>query len=104
MKIPGHWLEDLLFNIGADPEEAIRKDYSGRGMMRGVCLGLTFENDAKWEEFIVELAIYRQIEHEDDINPSPRDQVKEVVSRARKDSMGMGIIVYWPYGGLEIGD
>ena len=103
MKITEADLVDLLNEVVADdPDDHIYPEYSGRGMMGDRCLGLTFDNDSEWLELIVELTA-RAIDPGYDFDTAiTKGDVLKMVRSARSDSMGTGVIYYWPHGGLAL--
>lgn len=101
MRISRYDLEELLEEAGASPDDAIREKYGWSG--NDECVGLVFDSDTQWEELIIALTGWVHEGGDQVLIPSVED-LKKTVRRARKDSMGRGIIVFWPYGGLEIYD
>jgi len=101
VRITRYDLEELLDEVGADREGAIREKYGWSG--NSECFGLVFDSDSVWEELIVALTV-RVTEGGDQVLIPSVEELKRAVRRARKDSMGRGVIVFWPYGGFEIYD
>jgi hypothetical protein len=107
------WVEAALDNMGQDPEEAIREDYSGRGMYGDRCLGFTLDSATQIATLSAELcrqAMYEAasaepatsvtaqevtVAIESDANTGI-DIVVNLFDAAREDSMGRGSIVYFP--------
>lgn len=107
------WVETALDNMGQDPEEAIREDYSGRGMYGDTCLGFTLDNTAQIATLTAELCrqavmeatatepaeglpiddLLGEVERNAEIGI---DIVVNLFDAAREDSMGRGVIVYFP--------
>ena len=81
MKIEFSLLQDLAFEVDGDA-----RTYSGRGMYGKSCAGITISDESS----LVELgaAIVTTIEDE--------DLSDTLIKGARLDSMGRGVIVYWP--------
>jgi len=101
MRIARYDLEELIGYQNLDPETAIREKYGWSGQSE--CLGLVFEDDTQWWEFVVDVTEYAK-DGDDQVLIGSVQDVKGMVRRARTDSMGEGVIVFWPYGGLEIVD
>lgn len=95
MQIATDVLNDLLDSMGSDWDTVVREEYGWSGGQ--TCLGLVFDGDGQWEELLIELALYAE-------EIGAVGELKAAVHRARKDSMGRGIIVFWPYGGLTLAD
>lgn len=93
-------METALDNMGQDPEDSIREDYSGRGMYGRTCFGLTLDNDRQLPMLAIELA--RQAhEIDQDTNEiedmdSLLDQLTNLFDSMQSDSMGRGAIFYFP--------
>lgn len=105
MQITRYDLQELMDEVTpADYDHCIREGYSGQAMHEGTCLGLVFEDDSRWEEFIIELTVYVSEADTEHDNQYDLNDVRKVVRRARKDNMGQGIIVYWPHGGLTLAE
>lgn len=103
MTIDEYDLQELVDEVtNADYDDCIRKAYGGRGMMDSTCLGLVFESESQWTEFVIGLCQY--VADPDRDNTYDFNDVRKVVSRARTDNMGRGVIVYWPYGGLALSE
>lgn len=64
---------------------SVRSDYSGRGMYGAKCVG--FDLDSSAQTMKLGAAIYSTLEE---------DEAEEMMDRAMQDSMGLGIIVYFP--------
>lgn len=75
-------VEEALEAVGLD-WEAIRESYTGRGESKE-CFGIRFDDADQDQQFFVELAI---------ING---DLAQAFVTGCRHDSMGKGIITYFP--------
>jgi hypothetical protein len=74
-----------MWDMGFDPVETIRWDYSARGMYGASCFGII--GDLRlYGNFILALSIYV-----DDI-----DEMTDLVNRVRTDSMGHDTIFYFP--------
>lgn len=78
-------IEDALDSVGGDWDyDDIRADYSGRGMFGDGCLGIVFRASRDIFRFFVELA------------SEDYDTAELLARKAREDSMGLGVIVYFP--------
>lgn len=83
--IPRDVIVDVLLDAGLD-EDALRANYSGRGMYGDECFGLVCDN-GELLNFAVELgARYERGEIDD----------PDWISYVSMDAMGMGTIWYWP--------
>lgn len=69
------------------------RSYSGRGMYGRECLGTVHENAVQCALQIAQAAFALASEVQLHIE---YEHLLETLSRARIDSMGMSIIVYWP--------
>jgi hypothetical protein len=76
-------------------EYGICQAYNGRGMGSGTCAAVTLPSTGKLTEFLVALAVSMT---EDD----RADDAMRLARLTRTDSMGLGIVAYWP--GVEIVD
>lgn len=108
------WVETALDNMGQDPEETVREGYSGRGMYGDTCLGFVLDSTAQIAMLAVELSRQAMFEAADARilkNGWSREQcalaiemeadtnidiVTNLFDAAREDSMGHGVIVYFP--------
>lgn len=81
MNIEFSLLQDLAYEVEGDA-----RTYSGRGMYGKSCAGITISDESS----LIELgaAIVTTIEDE--------DLQESLIKNARLDSMGRGVIVYWP--------
>lgn len=82
-------LEDALRVADLD-EDAIRDDYSGRFMYGDTCLGIVCDNDSQFALICAALGATA-----DDW---------DFVGRVRSDSMGLGVIYYFPGVGISEDD
>lgn len=111
--IPRRWVEAALDNMGQDPEDAIRDNYSGRGMYGDTCLGFTLDSTAQIATLSAELCrqamfdatgvtVGSAVTAEDAVAGVETDAetgidiVVNLFDAAREDSMGRGVIVYFP--------
>ena len=79
----------------ADSFKAVRPDgYSGRGMYGKTCAAITFDSLAEAFQFFARLGENAAGEQDDENDPSLLMQ--ELVGSASTDSMGRGIVVYFP--------
>lgn len=62
----------------------VRSDYSGRSMFGKTCFGIDFDHGSDVAEFFINLA------------EADADLARMLRSRMRQDSMGLGLIVYFP--------
>ena len=74
--------------------EARPDGYSGRGMYGRTCASITFDTDTDAYQFFARLGENTASICDDDFDPSLRMQ--ELVGCALTDSMGRGIVVYFP--------
>jgi hypothetical protein len=86
-RIPLDMLEDVADYAGLDPDEAIRTNYSGRGMYGRQCLGLVYDSLSELLGFVAYFA-NENMDHLD------------WISGVRQDSMGRSMIAYWPNVGV----
>jgi hypothetical protein len=74
-------LEDACWDADLDPDEALRTDYSGRGMYGDKCVGLVHDSVDELIDFVT----------------CVRDKDSfEALKGAHQDSMGLSTITYWP--------
>ncbi|WP_030248020.1 hypothetical protein [Streptomyces sp. NRRL S-455] len=76
-----------------DDDYEIREAYSGRYMGSRTCLAVTLPSASKLTEFMVALAV--QLTEND-----RADDALSLARMTRTDSMGTGIVAYWP--GVEL--
>ena len=76
-----------------EDDYSIRVAYSGRGMGGRSCLAVTLPSTGKLTEFMVALAV--QLTEND-----RADDALRLARLTRTDSMGLGIVAYWP--GVEL--
>lgn len=92
-------VKDALNNAnireGEDGDASIREEYSGRGMYNRTCFGVTFNRESDSYKFLVSLALILAKEGEDDQAPYV------LAAAATTDSMGTGMILYFPGFTLE---
>lgn len=74
-------------NAGLDPEEALRDDYSGRGMYGETCFGIVVGGVNQAARFLVELAMSDE---------DATDLAGDLADAMRSDSMGYDQIYYFP--------
>lgn len=77
-------LERIAYRADLEPE-SVRADYSGRGMYGARCVG--FDLDRGSQAMKLGAAIHSTL---------IEDEAEEMLDRAMQDSMGLGIIVYFP--------
>lgn len=65
------------------------RSYSGRGMHGKECVGLV-SNDDGFQSVVAEM-VRTGVDEDFDM-----EEVADVISSARTDSMGIGIVIYWP--------
>lgn len=90
-------LQDAAESCGCDVNI---RSYSGRAMYGKTCLGITGE----FGEVIKTIGeacalIVRDLEFDDDETVATIDKIADVISDAwnfRQDSMGLGVVIYWP--------
>jgi len=93
--IPRHLIEGAL---GEAEYDEIREDYSGRGMYGGSCFGVVLRSARELNIFIFGLG-YESRDLEDSDSPEHQalaDNLHRMARVAQTDSMGSGIIVYFP--------
>lgn len=104
------WVETALDNMGEDPESTIREDYSGRGMYGDTCLGFTLDSTTQIATLSAELcrqAMFEAVETRDNGRAPNAEEIENdtaigidivvnLFDAAREDSMGRGVIVYFP--------
>ncbi len=94
-------VEAAIMNADLDAD-AIRDDYSGRGMYGGTCWGLRLDNAADVGLFYFQLgALAFDHQENDETGAFDMDDVAEMVRRSASDSLGRGTIVYFPGYTLE---
>lgn len=83
-------------NIDLSPDEySIREAYEGRGMYGRTCAAVDLPSAGKVTELLVALAMQMTEEGQS-------EDVLELARKTRTDSMGLGVVAYWP--GVEITD
>jgi hypothetical protein len=75
-------LEDACWDADLDPDEALRTDYSGRGMHRKSCVGLVHDSVDELIDFVT--SVRQEGGYED------------ALRGAVQDSMARSVITYWP--------
>jgi len=75
----------------------VRSDYSGRGMYGGTCFGVDFDRESDSYKFLVSLALVMAEDDEEWGDQHAMDLAEQAVT----DSMGRGMIVYFPGVKLE---
>lgn len=109
------WIVTALENMGQSGEDSLRGGYSGRGMYGATCPAVVLDSSAQVAMFAVELtrqAMYAGLEDvptaEGGMTPSSAvhkasdlcedmvDVVTNLFDNAREDSMGRGVVVYFP--------
>lgn len=78
-------LRGIAFEAGLDPDESIRTDYSGRGMYGKQCVA--FDLEAIADLFSLGGAVQAEC---------GADVMADFAGRCRTDSMGMGMVAYFP--------
>jgi hypothetical protein len=81
----------------------IRKDYSGRGMYGKTCFGITFRRGGDSYRFMaaVTAALIAGSEIDEETGEDGQDVALELADAATADSMGLGMILYFPGWKLE---
>lgn len=82
----------------------IRADYSGRGMYGETCFAITFDTINELGRFLVELTASLAEDTMCDEEPDVYDATetaRKLAVRMRTDSMGGGIVAYFPSITLE---
>lgn len=67
--------------------------YSGRGMYGKSCVGVRVANDAEMLVMTANVAI--------ECDAAQREELPDIVSNAKTDNMGRGLIVYFPNMQME---
>lgn len=80
---------ELLTDFCNDYNVEIRLSYSGRGMFARECIGFLFYEDVNEYKFLMELTEFLLDYEEDQL-------LKSMKSRICSDSMGRGVIFYFP--------
>jgi hypothetical protein len=89
-KISQQAIEDALDSQGGNWDYEDIRSYSGRGMYGEECLGIVFNDSRDAYGFFVELAA------------EDYDTAELLARKAREDSMGTSVIVYFP--GVQVDD
>jgi hypothetical protein len=77
--------------------EARADGYSGRGMYGKTCAAVTFDSLPEAFQFFARLGEYTAgVEMDEDTYEDPSLIMQELVGSAQTDSMGRGIVVYFP--------
>lgn len=105
--IPRELVEEAIDGVEMDLEEALREDYSGRGMYSGKCFGIVHDFQSQILRFILylERAVTDEIDRsirEGRMATVERELVDELVESVSSDSMGFSKITYFP--GFTVGD
>lgn len=75
-----------LQSVEVEPED-IRQNYMGRSMYGKTTIGIVRENEAQVFELMVAFGVF-----------CAADEARSLAVHAVTDTMGHGIIVYWPQG------
>jgi len=75
--------------MAAEYTEANLRTYSGRGMYGKQCIGLVHEGPDELIGFIIEA--FRAFQSDFNLH-----QIRHMFSGTRQDSMGLGVVTYWP--------
>ncbi len=81
---------DRALHLAELDEDDVRRDYSGRGMFGGSCLGFV-GSTAQIARSVPSLAIVLGGPEHDE-----NDRALGIAARAREDSMGLRTIIYFP--------
>jgi hypothetical protein len=92
------WLEELVADLGLDPDEALRWSYSGRAMYGETCLGLVCDTS---ELVRFTLSLGKADDPDDDLRLELGTLVDAMRRGTRYDSMGHSTIYYWPRVGRQ---
>ena len=65
--------------------------YSGRGMYGKWCVGVEVDGDMNGYKLVCDVVRIAAVQDEDDI-----DELINVFSNTNQDSMGLGMVIYWP--------
>jgi hypothetical protein len=106
VRITRYDLEELLDGLNMDREDTIKTKYRWTG--GATCVGLIFDRFDQWEKLLVQLAVLATEEENRPGGPNHRAfrvrDIEQMIDRARRDDHGHGVMVFWPYGGLDIID
>jgi len=90
-------VEDALSEIGADPDRAIREDYSGRAMYGDTCFGVVLDSTYEFNAFKDAYRGWEETHGLDDDESEVYDPDEgDWLDNARSDSMGLSGIWYCP--------
>lgn len=80
------------------------RDYSGRGMYGNSCAGIVLEGQREANRFLMALAALtvEKALYADESDPDPSSDAMELAESVAMDSMGHGVVVYFP--GWTLGD
>jgi hypothetical protein len=82
-------LRDACYDESLDGDECIDLSYSGRGMYGKTCVGLRTDSVREAVAVLVKCATNYGSDGGDEL-------AEEMAARLTTDSMGMGVIVYFP--------
>ncbi len=84
------------------------RSYSGRGMWGDTCLGVSLQGEATLQDFLLELGfaitnyVYDSGDKDYDIDLC--EELFQCLGRPKTDSMGLGMIIYFPVIGWDDSD
>ena len=95
--LPRSLFVEALERAGLDPE-ALHTDYSDRAMHGATCPALYLDSHAEGYAFMAALGAALLAGYEAGV--AEAQALVEVAQTTRTDSMGLGIVIYWP--GLQL--
>lgn len=87
-------INDALDRAGVETDD-IRNDYSGRGMYGDSCASITFNNYPEIAVFTFHLALVAEEQDTED-GTDWADRAASFVRCMRTDTMGLGVVAYFP--------
>jgi hypothetical protein len=101
--LPRSLFDQAMETAGLDPT-ALHTDYSGRAMYGATCPALYLDSPAEAYAFMATLGVASQagVDQVYDDGVAEAEAVVAVAKATRQDSMGLGIVIYWP--GLHLDD
>jgi hypothetical protein len=94
MDLSRETFENILEEAELDPSEVIREGYSGRAMYGATCPALSLDSDGQLARFMV-AAGRVQADIENGADGEEFNAIK-LADMVRTDSMGYGIVAYFP--------
>lgn len=91
--LPVELLDDVAYSADLEPDD-VRTEYSGRAMYGASCVGVVGSPGSGMRFAFELLDKIRETNSEE--NGLDLDELKDVLSDVRTDSMGLDMITYWP--------